>query len=77
MSEAAFLELSASYDAAVKMATRSLAIARALAEAHRSGLTPPDGILEAYLATLDRDEAQLATMRERVQRLRPDARLRT
>jgi len=77
MSEAAFLELCASYEAAVRMAARSLGIARALAEAHRSGLTPPDGILEAYFATLERDEAQLATMRERVQRLRPDPRLRT
>ena len=77
MSEAAFRELFASYDAAVSMAARSLAIARALAEAHRSGLTPPDGILDAYLATIDRDEAKLVTLRERVQGLRPDARLPT
>jgi hypothetical protein len=77
MSETISLELFASYEAAVKMTTRSLAIARALAEAHRSGLTPPDGILEAYFVTLERDEAQLATLRERVQRLRPDARIQT
>jgi hypothetical protein len=77
MSEAVFLELFASYEASVRVAARSLAIARALAEAHRSGLTPPDGILEAYFATLERDEAQLTTLRERAQRLRPDARLQT
>ena len=77
MSEAALRELFASYDAAVSMAARSLSIARALAEAHRSGLTPPDGILDAYLATLDRDEAKLATIRERVQGLRADAGLPT
>jgi hypothetical protein len=77
MSEGAFVELFASCDAAVKVAARSLGIARALAEAHRSGLRPPDGILEAYLATVERDEAQLVGLRERVQRFRPDARLQT
>jgi hypothetical protein len=77
MSEAAFLELFASYESAVKMAARSLGIARALAEAHRSGLQPPDGILDAYLATLERDEAHLLTLRAHVQRLRAETRLQT
>jgi len=67
MTDAAFLELLASYAAALAAARRSLTIARTLAEAHRSGLRPPEFILDAYLVTIDRDEAQLAVLREKVQ----------
>lgn len=70
MTDAAFLELLASYEAALKAATRSLTIARTLAEAHRSGLHPPEVILEAYLATIERDEAQLAELRKKLQALK-------
>jgi hypothetical protein len=77
MSEAVFAELFASCDSAVKMAARNVGMARALAEAHRSGLRPPESILEAYLAAVERDEAQLVTLRQQVQRFRPDARLQT
>lgn len=66
MSDAALLELLACYEAALRAATRSLAIARALGEAHRSSLRPPEGILDAYLATIERDEARLVELRERV-----------
>lgn len=67
MTDAAFLELLASYAAALAAARRSLTMARTLAEAHRSGLRPPEFILDAYLVTIDRDEAQLAVLREKVQ----------
>ena len=77
MSEAAILELLTSFEATIRLAARNLSIARALAEAHRSGLHPPDGILDAYLATIDRDDAQLARFREQGQRIRHDARLAT
>ena len=77
MADAAGLELLTSYDAAIKLAARSLGIARALAEAHRSGLRPPDGILDAYLARIEHDEAQLVNLREQGQRARQAARLKT
>jgi hypothetical protein len=77
MADPAGHELLASYDAAIKMAARSLGIARALAEAHRAGLRPPDGILDAYLASIERDEAQLVNLREQGQRWRQAARLKT
>ena len=77
MSDAAGLELLASVRRRCQMAARSLGIARALAEAHRSGLRPPDGILDAYLASIEHDEAQLVNLREQGQRSRQAARIKT
>ena len=70
MTDAAYLELLANYEAALRAATRSLTIARTLAEAHRSALRPPEVILDAYFATVERDEAQVADLREHVQRFK-------
>jgi hypothetical protein len=61
-----FLELLAGFEASLAAAKRSLTIARALAEGYRSGVHPPEVVLDAYLATVDRDEAQLADLLERV-----------
>ncbi len=66
MTEAALLELLASYESALSLASRSLTIARALAEGHRSGLRPPDDIIEAYLARVDYDAAQLIELRGKI-----------
>ncbi len=40
---------------------------RTLAEAHRSGQRLPDAVLDAYLHGVDRDEAELAELRQKVQ----------
>jgi len=66
MNDAALLDLLASYESALAAASRIIAIARALAEGHRSGLRPPDDIIEAYLARVDHDDAQLRELREKV-----------
>ncbi len=70
MTDSAYRELLANYEAALRAATRSLSIARTLAEAHRSDLRPPEMILDAYLATVERDEAQVAELREHLQRFK-------
>lgn len=67
MTDAPFLELLASYESALRAATRSLAIARSLAEAYRSDLRPPEFILEAYATSVERDETQLAELRQKLQ----------
>ena len=62
----ALLELLASHEAALDAAQRSLAIARALAEAHRLGVRPPEYVLDAYLARVDADETRLHELRAKV-----------
>ena len=66
MTDAVFLEMVASFEASLDATKRSLTIARALVEGYRSGVHPPDVILDAYLVTVDRDEAQLAELRAKV-----------
>ena len=48
MTDAAFLELLASCEAALNVADGSMTIARALAQAHRDGVPPPDTLVDAY-----------------------------
>lgn len=66
MNDAAARELLACYEAALRAAARSLGIARALAEGHRAGVRPPDDVIEAYLARVERDEAQVKSMRAKL-----------
>ena len=66
MTDALLRELLAGYESALALAARSVTIARALAEGHRSGLRPPDDIIEAYLARVDHDAAQLLELREKI-----------
>ncbi|HUE89815.1 MAG TPA: hypothetical protein VMO26_27370 [Vicinamibacterales bacterium] len=66
MPEAAFLELLASFEAALNAATRSVTIAQALAEGYRTGVRPPEVVLDAYFASFERDQVQLAALREKV-----------
>jgi hypothetical protein len=60
------VELLASCEAALAAAKRSLAIARALAEGHRSGVRPPEDIIEAYLIRVERDEARIGELHEKI-----------
>jgi len=59
MTDTLIPELLASYEAALQVAKRSLNIARTLSEAHRSGLRPPEDVLDAYLARVHHDEQRL------------------
>ena len=52
------------------MSERLLAVARALAAGYRSGVHPPDVVLDAYLTLFDRDAAQLQDLRTRVEQCR-------
>jgi hypothetical protein len=52
--------------AALEVANRNTSIARALADGYRSGVNPPDVVLEAYFASFDRDEARLAELRNQL-----------
>jgi hypothetical protein len=70
MTDATHIELLASFEAALETASRSLAIARSLAEGYRSGVRPPDVVLDAYLTSFERDAARLADLREKVQQIK-------
>ena len=70
MSDAALIELLASYAAALDIAHGSMTIAQALADAHRCGERPPDALVNAYLARVDRDAAKLAERRDKVQQFK-------
>ena len=58
-------ELFTCYQGALDAASRGLAIARALAEGYRSGLRPPEDVLDAYIVRIERDEAALKELRQR------------
>ena len=62
-------ELFSSYQSALEVASRSVRIARALAEGYRAGLRPPDDVLDAYFARLERDEDELRPLRQRLSAL--------
>jgi hypothetical protein len=70
MSETTLAELLASCQTALETAHRSLRIARALADGCRSGLRPPDDVVDAYLACVERDEVQLSDLFARVETFR-------
>jgi hypothetical protein len=70
MSDAAVFDLLASCEAALSAARRSVAIARALAEGCRTGIRPPEDVVEAYLACTARDESKLAELGEKLQQCR-------
>jgi len=70
MNERAFLTLLASCEAAVDAAERSLRIARALAEGCQSRLHPPEDVIEAYLARLERDEVVLKDIAGRLEQFK-------
>lgn len=63
-------DLIALFETAVDVASRNMTMARALAEGYRSGVRPPDVVLEAYFASFDRDESRLQQLRERMQQLK-------
>jgi hypothetical protein len=66
MTDDAFRELLASYEAALEAARRSTTLARTLAEGYRSSQRPPEDVIEAYLARINDEEAKLAELRNMV-----------
>jgi hypothetical protein len=70
MTEVELTQLLVACESALDMASRSLAMARALAEGCRSGLRPPDDVVDAYLARVEHDESQVSALRERISRLK-------
>lgn len=70
MSDPTLSALLDSYVAALDTAQRSVRIARALAEGCRSSLHPPDDVVDAYLACVERDERQIETLVARVAHFR-------
>jgi hypothetical protein len=70
MTDTAIQELLASCEAALDAADRSLRIARALADGCRARLHPPDDVLEAYLVCVERDEAHLKELADRVEQIK-------
>jgi hypothetical protein len=70
MTDAAFLELLASYEAALETGTRNVTLARALAHLHLFETLPPQDVISEYLAQVDRDEARLNQLREKVKQFR-------
>ena len=70
MADHSLHDVMASYKTLLDTADRSLAIARSLAEGYRAGLRPPDDVLDAYLARIERDEEQLQGLRRRMADLR-------
>ena len=74
MTDAVFLELLACCESALGAGKRSVTIARALAEAHRSGLRPPDDVIDAYLARLEHDQLQLHKLRDKIAEFRREQR---
>jgi hypothetical protein len=66
LTDAAFLELLASYEQALEAARRSLVIARELADAHHDGRRLPDATVTDFLNGLARDEDTLQELRGKV-----------
>jgi hypothetical protein len=73
MTNAAFVELLAAFEAALGAAERNLKIARALADGCRSSLRPPEEIVDAYLACVERDERLLRELTQRAERFKTHA----
>jgi hypothetical protein len=66
LAESTFLELLASYEAALDAAQRSITITRKLAEGLLSGQHPPDDVIREYAAQAAEDEERLAELRGRM-----------
>ena len=67
MTDTACLELLTSYEVALEAAQRSVTIARELADGLLNGRHPPDNVVRVYAEQIDRDAAQLAELREKVE----------
>jgi hypothetical protein len=70
MSDAAFLELLASYEAVLNIADGALRTARALAEAHRHPEPVPEEVIAEHLSATAQAQAQLAALRDQVLHLK-------
>jgi hypothetical protein len=66
MSDAAFAELLASYEAAVEAAQRNITITRTLAEGLLSGQRPPDDVVREYALQARDDDDRVAELRARI-----------
>ena len=77
MNDAASFRLLANYEATLDIAHRNLTIARALATGYRSGVRPPDVVLEAYLTRFDADDAHIAELRMKLNELKSGLRADT
>jgi len=66
MSDPTLQQLLSSCQIALDVAQRNIRIARALAEGCRSSLSPPDDVLDAYLASVDHDDEEMARLRQRL-----------
>lgn len=64
--DAAYLDLLSSYEIVLEVSRRQLRAARALALGYRSGVRPPDDMIDAYIDDLERDEDKLNAMRDEV-----------
>jgi hypothetical protein len=74
MSDVPYRDLVTCCESALGAGKRSVTIARALAEAHRSGLRPPDDVIEAYLLRLEQDQVELHKLRDRLAAFKQDQR---
>ena len=70
MTDAAFLKLPASYEAALEAARRSLTIAKTVAEAHDSGRRLPAATMSSYLVQIEHDKAQLPELQEKLRQFK-------
>ena len=61
--DAAYLELLASYEAALEASSRSVTIARTLIAGLLNRQHPPDDVVRAYNLQIERDEALVAELR--------------
>ena len=69
VSEPNLAEVLSLFEAAFETAQRNTTIARALAEGYRSGVSPPEVVLDAYFASFERDQARLTELRRQVRQL--------
>ena len=66
MNESTFLELLASYEAALDAAQRSITITRTLTEGLLSGQRPPDDIVRHYAREAAHEDERVAELRGRM-----------
>ena len=77
MTDVELLTLLSRCESALEAGERAIAIARALAQGYRSGVHPPDVVLEAYFASFERDEALLAETRRKIEQMKSERQLLT
>jgi hypothetical protein len=66
LAESKFLELLASYEAALDVAQRSITITRTLTEGLLSGQHPPDDVVREYAAQAAQDDDRILELRGRM-----------